>query len=150
MLLALAVALPLTTVLLLGKVQAQLRPPNQPPAFNPPKFNPPPAPQFKPPQFNPPKFDPPKFDPPKFNVPQFIHVWKCSRCGGHLGNGSAPLARCPSCGAQIINGVGANQVQVPATRSGGARAVLCALGALAGLGMTIGGIITALKCARYF
>ena len=174
--LLLAVALPVCLVLFMGPVQAQYRPPRpitQPKTFNPPTIKPP---NFNPPRnLNPPGINQPNipFNPPVFNPPNNLQTWVCSRCGANLGNGAAPVGQCPSCKARIINGVGGgnpgfnapnfpnpppadfvrlNQAPPPAavTNSSGSSTVGYIMGAIAGLGMMIGGVITSLKCGGIF
>jgi len=193
--LAVAVALPLIMVLLVGNVRGQ-RLPGQPP--RPPSFKPPKPPAFNPPQkvwtcgkcganlgsgdFPPAQCptcgarivngigggNPSTPQPPANNQPpKFTTVWKCLKCDANLGSGASPPAQCPSCGVRILNGVGgvnppANNIPInqnPAfnqapqkvvVASASSAKVFYSLGAIAGLGLMIGGIVTALKCGGYF
>ncbi|HMF16911.1 MAG TPA: hypothetical protein VKE98_06855 [Gemmataceae bacterium] len=145
----------------------------QPKTFNPPTIKPP---NFNPPRnLNPPGINQPNipFNPPVLNPPNNLQTWVCSRCGANLGNGAAPVGQCPSCKARIINGAGGgnpgfnapnfpnpppadfvrlNQAPPPAavTNSSGSGTVGYIMGAIAGLGMMIGGVITSLKCGGIF
>jgi hypothetical protein len=173
--LLLAVALPVCLVVFMGPVQAQHRRPITPPkTFNPPTIKPP---NFDPPRnFNPPGMNQPNnpFNQPGFNPPN-LQTWVCSRCGANLGNGAAPVGQCPSCKARIINGAGGggnpgfNPPNIPnpnpppadfvrfnqtppaaVTNSSSSGTVGYIMGAIAGLGMMIGGVITSLKCGGIF
>ena len=162
MCLVVAAALPVSMMVFLGPVQAQFRGPNNPPNFNQPKFPNINQPKF--PNINQPNF--PNINPPTFNQPNIMKTWICSKCGASLGNGAFPVGQCPSCKARIVNGVGGGAVfqNPPQTRpfvpvvqgppvaasSSGSGTVGYVLGAFAGLGMMIGGIITALKCGGVF
>lgn len=61
-------------------------------------------PKFQPQQPKMPPIQQPKM--PQIPQMQFQNEWRCTRCNAFLGNGAAPVAKCPGCGATIINGVG--------------------------------------------
>ena len=88
-----ALAGPVSVILLTNGLHAQFQPPPQP------KIQPPPP--IQPPPIQPPKIQPP----PPIQVPQFEQVWTCGKCGKVMGNGAFPPGTCPHCGVKIINGI---------------------------------------------
>ncbi|MCI0683927.1 MAG: hypothetical protein L0Y71_17610 [Gemmataceae bacterium] len=36
--------------------------------------------------------------------PRFERIWRCSKCGGNLGNGVQAPPSCPHCGVRLIGG----------------------------------------------
>src|SRR5687767_3706577 len=67
-----------------------------------PKFGPPPDPLSAPPPMVDPHTSP---TPPSPLAPRESRVWKCSKCGAVLGQGTnePAIERCPHCGAKLTS-----------------------------------------------
>lgn len=93
----LALAMPLTSILAAGFLNAQ-----QPPFPKPPQ----PGGGFMPPNNPGGGFKPPNMPSGQIQIPKIERVWTCGKCGKEIGKGAWPPATCPFCGTKLINGVG--------------------------------------------